>query len=174
MSNMQMLQQTIFSLSRVLVFMKFFQTLNEATLAIHAGYIFINSRVCYHSVFQLQSGDVIQLRITYMIYAFILQQLISRESLIKTGINLILKHKNFYMKPLYVKTPALKNVSLYYDRIKLSRLLRIYNILYDVPTYYEVDYITLSCIILRNPAFIQEYDIFAIQRSAIFYHRMLN
>jgi hypothetical protein len=60
------------------------------------------------------------------------------------------------------------------NKVRFFRLVNIYLYLNDVPGYMEVDYLSMSLVLLRSPSSEEVRNYIEIRRSAISYVKMLN
>ena len=137
--------------------------------------IFINGLSCKIINFQVQSGDYLQIRVSYHMYKYLLYQTLKKKQILSYGFSLLRQHASVRFLGRQ-RFPRNKRRFAYkiYNKFGIGRLLRLYYILFDIPRYLELDFLTLSIYIIIIPNNIQDFDYIAIRRSAITYVKMLN
>lgn len=53
-------------------------------------------------------------------------------------------------------------------------MLKVYYTIYDVPRYIELDFITLSFVVIYNPQSLSDFDYLVVRRAAVSTIKMLN
>lgn len=160
-------------LKLALVFSHMFITMSDAKFAISSGSVYVNGAPLRNHEFQLQSGDSVQLVVTYYMYARILQSFECRRAMLSSGIKLI----NAMLKLKSGDAPQyddIEDCNKSLSALRLQRALRIYYVTFDIPNYIELDFISLSFVVVFEPMLLEDFDYFVVRRSALTYSKMLN
>lgn len=140
-----------FSLLNVLLNSGFFLNKNDIFFFIKNKYVYINNKVITNINYEINKGDIINL--CYNKYYFFLY----RKYLNNLNLN-INKYNNFFKR---------SNNNLQNDFNFVNKLIIIKN---DVPSYMEVDYTTMSLIILYKNTF--NYNCFDLKLLTVFLRRL--
>lgn len=114
---------------------------DSAQLFINNSLIFINGFPINNKQFQLFVGDYIQLVISlkyYIIYRWLLNWFIKKKMKLK-----YVSKKKFYIPKNFEEKQRSKNLT--------NKFLKISDIEHDIPKFIEVDYFSLSIIVLYEP-----------------------
>jgi len=172
LNNMSILNLKLFTLDRFLVRTRFSLTIAQAQFLITGGFIFVNNCCVYTNQFKLQVGDYVQVRYNYNILSFVLFNLKQRLEMIEVyGLRMdqLLGGDRFNS----VLEESGDQVLLR-KHFKFTQLVKLYNIIFDIPKYVELDYLTLSFIILHECLSFDDYDFITIKQATTLYFKALN
>jgi len=171
-NNTSLIALKLLNLDRLLVKLHICVTQAQACNFINCGFVYINGIRVYTTQFQLQVGDYVQIRCSYIMYNYIFQNNIQRNVMLATFVernNVIFNDNTLNL---------LQDDELLYHvfkrHFKRSRMLKLYNVIFDIPGYVELDFITLSFIIVHFMTSMDDYDYISIRQAAVTYHKMLN
>lgn len=136
-------------LVNILLRVKFAYNISDSSWLIKNGHIFINSVVCYNINYQIKKGDLINLAIfipNYVNYRFYLSNEITRFCRMWTT----------YYKFLEIKQKPYKTQ----PTSKKKWLIKSFWNNSDIPKFFEVDFLTLSIIVVYSP--LSNKDIYAL------------
>jgi ribosomal protein S4 len=153
-SNFDFLNFFEFSLNNVLINSGFFLSKNDTYFFIKNQYIYVNNKVNTKINFELSSGDIINLSFNKYYY------FLFRKSVNSLNLN-INKYGNFFRKSI--------SHDLNKDFSFIGKLTIIQN---DIPAYLEVDYISMSMILLYKN--IYSYNHFDLKLLPVFLKRLNN
>jgi hypothetical protein len=150
-NNLNYLNMFEFSISNILLNSHFFLNKNDINFFIKNRYIFINNKVISNLNYELNKGDVINICYNKFYY-FLYRKYINN---LNFNIN---KYNNFFKR---------NNNNLENDFNFINKLIIIKN---DVPSYIEVDYISMSLILLYKN--IYNYNCFDLKLLTTFLKRL--
>nr|YP_010632196.1 ymf76 [Cryptocaryon irritans]WBP62312.1 ymf76 [Cryptocaryon irritans] len=146
------------SLIGVLNRTNFFNSLNDIYYFLKNNYIFINGLVVKNPFFQLTVGDRIQL-IVFKNYFFFYK---TRILLFKKNF-LRFKFKLWRMYELKLKV---------YNTKFSDKLKNLFFYKKKVPNFLEIDFKLLMCVVIYNPSFNYELDLFKVRFLSNYMHRL--
>jgi len=151
------------NLENVLLRSRFFLTISHVELALTNGIVYLNGRLVKKKKKILKTSDILQLSLvnSYFYFdRFIIQDIKRLKSKLPGKIWNLFKHINNIQK----QTP--KHFENWY--------YLLYHFWLDVPKYLEVDYISLSIILIYTPVFYWEFNQFFLKYLNLSLIRLYN
>jgi len=141
-----MLNHLEFSIKNILIRSKFFFLESQINEAIHMGLIFLNGHGVNKITKMLKVGDVLQIIISK--FFFLNYRTIFSE---------ITKFKKYLYYKIWIMTRNLNNIFKQKPTYVTSKVSVLINYYFDVPRFLEVEYSTLSIVVINKPLFFKDY-----------------
>ena len=148
-----------YGLKYILINTDLVKSFNDINKFVKLSYLYLNRKLVTSNDIILFQGDIIEFNINYKFY------------------NYIFKFKNFNNKYIYklrtklwFKIKNYNKIKVNYNDSKISNVLLKNNLLFKktIPSYLEIDYLTLSIIILYKTLNYKEYN-YTIKKLLVIY-----
>ena len=162
-----------YQLCNILLFCKFGFSYEQVAQLILGGFVFINGCAITIVQFQVQCLDIIQIYITYIMYSYFIINFNNIIHYIKYIISIFLRLKYTHRSLKYALESGFIKI-LRHENFNDKILLKLLLCFIDVPSYLELDYLTLSIYILYYPLNIYDLNFFFIIKNNYSFIKMLN
>ncbi len=175
LSNLAMFKMYTFELTRVLTSIKFASSLLDAVHILKNNKVFINGLPVRHASFQVQTGDIVSLHVEYFTYIKLLDSFsCMSDEIIRFYRSTVRFNDLYFNKSSVVSNIRHKYLLAQQKKVKLTRVERVYSLIRDIPSYFEVDFLTISAAIIFDPRRANDFDKLFTRTSAFSFIQMLN
>lgn len=152
-----------FFLFNILFRSKFFFFINDVFSFIFNGLIFINNKISYNPFINVNIGDKIQIILNKNFYIFF-------------KLNIFFFLKNLFKFKLKVWNLNKNKLDFYKQNSKIvsKKIIRTLNFKQDTPNFLEIDFLTLSIILLYKTNFFKSFNFFFYQFFSNYMYRLYN
>ncbi len=141
-----------------------------------SGAAYINGRACLNPKFFVQRGDIVELRAAYSVYAAVRDGYAKRVSLLSAFAgSASTRYAELFADDTQQEGLAEeRDFTAHASCRRYSHAVRAYSALHDVSSYLEVDYLTLTAVVVYEPSAVGDYNYLLVRKSAVSYIKMLN
>ncbi len=152
-----------FSLFNIIIQSNFLILKKDIFFFIKSGFVFVNGFCIKNKFFQLNIGDRLQILLNKNYYVYL------------RNFNKLLKHLNNKIK-LNIKKNFSKKKDFYKQKTQRTPdwIFKIFFSKQSIPKYLEVDFFTLTSVIIRKSNFYYEYNIIFYKFLSFFNIRLYN